>query len=98
MRLVSALPITPGGVGVVELGLTVSLQVAAGVDAFDAKIAAAVLVFRTITFILPIPLGALAYMYWRRSTSWRRSAADTDDGDEAPDRETEAGAADAVER
>ena len=98
VRLVSALPITPGGVGVVELGLTVGLQVAAGVDAFDAKIAAAVLVFRTITFILPIPLGALAYMYWRRNTSWRRSAADTDDGDEAPDRETEAGAADAVER
>jgi uncharacterized membrane protein YbhN (UPF0104 family) len=28
-------------------------------------VAAAVLLFRTVTYLLPIPLGALAYLVWR---------------------------------
>ena len=97
VRLISALPITPGGVGVVELGLTVGLQLAANLDAVDSTIAAAVLVFRTITFVLPIPLGAIAYLFWRGNTSWRKSVPNGDQVDESAGDNPEAGAAADVE-
>ncbi len=76
VRLISALPITPGGVGVVELGYTAALGIGLG-SAAQAQIVAAVLAFRFITFVLPIPLGAAAYLFWRRNTSWRAQSADT---------------------
>lgn len=102
IRLVSALPVTPGGVGVVELGLTVGLQVAAdftGVteSLFEAKIAAAVLVFRAVTFLLPVPLGAISYVIWRTNRSWRRTPVDDEEGGGA-DGHPQTGAADTVER
>jgi uncharacterized protein (TIRG00374 family) len=65
-RLVTAVRFTPGGAGVVEAVL-ISGFVAAGGE--SARVAAAVLVFRAVTWLLPIPLGVLAYVYWR---SWRR--------------------------
>lgn len=103
IRLISALPITPGGVGVVELGLTVGLQVAADFatvseTVFEAKIAAAVLVFRAITFLLPVPLGAISYLIWRGNTSWRKSAPPDDEQRDGAGGNAETGAADAVER
>lgn len=63
-RLVTALPITPGGIGVVELALTGAL-VAAGGDA--APVAAAVLVYRALTYLPPILFGGPAYLLWRRA-------------------------------
>lgn len=64
-RLLSVLPVTPGGLGVVEVSLTAPL--AAGLTpAQAAKVTAAVLLFRTVTYLVPIPLGALAYLGWRR--------------------------------
>ncbi|MEA2460734.1 MAG: putative heme transporter, partial [Actinomycetota bacterium] len=63
VRLISALPITPGGLGVVELGLTAAL-VTAGGD--EAAVVAAVLVYRALTYLLPIPIGALMYLKWQR--------------------------------
>jgi uncharacterized protein (TIRG00374 family) len=74
VRLISALPITPGGLGVVELGYTAALAIGLD-DPTKAKIVAAVLVFRFITYFLPIPLGAASYLYWRSNRSWRTSAA-----------------------
>lgn len=75
VRLISALPVTPGGLGVVELGMTAALAI--GVDsALNAQIVAAVLLFRFITFVMPIPIGAGCYLFWRRNTSWRRQAVD----------------------
>ena len=62
VRLLSALPITPGGLGVVELGLTASLVAAGGEE---APVVAAILVYRLLTFVLPIPAGALSYFVWR---------------------------------
>ena len=71
VRLISALPITPGGVGVVELGYVASLTV--GLDESQrASVVAAVLVFRFLTYFLPIPAGVVAYLYWRGNTSWRQ--------------------------
>src|SRR6185503_2887209 len=70
-RLVTAIPITPGGVGVVELALIAGLTQAGGAD---AAVVAAVLVFRVLTYLLPIVVGAGTYVYWRRNRSWRDSA------------------------
>jgi uncharacterized protein (TIRG00374 family) len=66
VRLLSVLPVTPGGIGVVELGLTGPLIV--GLDAAAAvRVAAAVLLYRAVTYLLPIPLGGAAYLWWRHS-------------------------------
>ena len=63
-RVLSAVPVTPGGVGVIEWGMTAFL--AAGLDAAgSARVAAAVLLARALTYVLPIPLGAVAYAGWR---------------------------------
>lgn len=75
VRLISALPVTPGGLGVVELGYTAALAIGAD-DDLRAQIVAAVLLFRFITFFLPIPFGAASYVFWRRNTSWRAKPAD----------------------
>jgi len=75
VRLISAIPITPGGLGVVELGVTAALSI--GVDEeLRAQIVAAVLLFRFVTFVLPIPLGAASYVFWRRNKSWRKKPED----------------------
>jgi len=71
VRLLTAIPITPGGLGVVELGLVAGLTAAGGEE---AQVVAAVLVFRALTYLVPIPLGLLTYLYWRRNRSWRNSA------------------------
>ena len=70
-RLVTAIPVTPGGVGVVELALIAGLTQAGGAD---ANVVAAVLLFRLLTYVAPIVIGALTYVYWRTNTSWRNSA------------------------
>jgi uncharacterized protein (TIRG00374 family) len=81
-RLISALPITPGGVGVVELtyigGLVLAGRAHADVppDVFRAQVAAAVLVFRTLTYGVQIPLGGFTYLIWRSKKSWTSSAPD----------------------
>jgi putative heme transporter len=72
VRLLSAVPITPGGLGVVELGLAAALVLAGG---DKAEVVAAVLVFRVLTFLLPIPIGAVTYWLWRRAEG--RQAAPT---------------------
>jgi putative heme transporter len=57
---------TPGGVGVMEAGLTGAL-VAAG--AAPSAALAAVLVYRLITYVMPIVLGAALYVVWRRAAA-----------------------------
>ena len=65
-RLVTALPITPGGLGVFEVGLTGALAaVGSGPgQASGAALVAAVLLFRFLTFALPLPLGAIGLIWW----------------------------------
>jgi len=64
VRLLTVLPITPGGAGITELGLVGIL--AAGADhKVAAQITAAVLLYRAVTYLLPIPCGALACVAWR---------------------------------
>ncbi len=62
IRLISAIPITPGGLGVVELGMSASLVAAGG---NEPAVVAAVLLYRLLTYVLPIPFGLVAYIRWR---------------------------------
>lgn len=71
VRLLTAIPITPGGLGVVELGLVAGLKAAGGAE---AEVVAAVLIYRALTYLLPIPIGLGTYVFWRRNRSWRGSA------------------------
>jgi putative heme transporter len=69
-RLVTAIPLSPGGLGIVEVALITGLAAAGGPR---PAVAAAVLIFRALTYVLPIPLGLVAYILWRRNRSWRRA-------------------------
>jgi uncharacterized membrane protein YbhN (UPF0104 family) len=72
VRLLSAVPLTPGGLGVVELGLTAALG--SGLpDSTKNQVAAAVLVFRALTWFVPIPLGIGGWLFWRSNRSWRHT-------------------------
>jgi uncharacterized protein (TIRG00374 family) len=64
-RLATAIPFTPGGAGVVEAVLIGGL-VAAGGD--REQVTAAVLVFRALTWALPILVGVGCYLWWRRQS------------------------------
>ena len=72
MRLISAVPVTPGGLGVVELGLTAALGNGMS-DSIQNHIAAAVLVYRALTWFAPIPLGTVSWLLWRANSSWRHT-------------------------
>lgn len=61
-QALSIIPITPGGVGFVDAGLT-SLLVLTGVPADTALIGT--LLYRLFSFWLPIPVGAFAWAGWR---------------------------------
>jgi putative heme transporter len=62
-RLATAIPLTPGGLGFVEGVLAIGL-VAAGGD--RDQVAAGVLVYRALTWALPILVGTACYLWWRR--------------------------------
>lgn len=73
VRLISALPLTPGGLGVVELGLTAALVTAGGPE---AQVVAGVLVYRVLTYFLPIPFGLLMYVRYKRGSAARKARLD----------------------
>jgi uncharacterized membrane protein YbhN (UPF0104 family) len=66
VRLLTVLPITPGGLGITELGLVGILATGAG-SQVTAQVTAAVLLWRAVTFLPPIPLGAAAFLVWRHA-------------------------------
>jgi uncharacterized protein (TIRG00374 family) len=76
-RLLTALPITPGGLGLVELSYIGGLILAGRghtdvpSDVFHAQVAGAVLLFRALTYGVQIPLGGVAYLIYRAKSSWR---------------------------
>jgi putative heme transporter len=63
IRIIASIPITPGGVGIVELGLTGSLV---GFGGPDAGVVAAVLVYRVLTVLPTLVLGLIAAVTFRR--------------------------------
>ena len=62
-QLLAQVPITPGGLGIVEAGMTGTLALA-GVPA--AAAAVAVLAYRMASYWLPLPIGGVAWILHRR--------------------------------
>jgi uncharacterized protein (TIRG00374 family) len=63
VRLLTAIPITPGGLGVVELGLSGALVAFGGPN---AEVVAAVLLFRLLTWLPSVLVGIPCALLWRR--------------------------------
>jgi putative heme transporter len=63
IRIITTIPLTPGGLGVVELGLTGALVTFGG---HQAKVVAAVLLYRVLTYVPPIAMGGVCLLVWRR--------------------------------
>jgi len=80
-RLLTALPITPGGVGVVEVAYIAGIilagrgHVTTPVEVFHAQVTAGVLVFRALTYGIQIPIGGITYIIWKTNRRWRTPAA-----------------------
>ncbi len=76
-RLLTALPLTPGGLGLVEFTYIGGIILAGrgrtdvSPDIFHAQVAGAVLLFRALTYGVQIPLGGFAYLIYRAKSSWR---------------------------
>jgi len=62
-RVLGSIPITPGGLGIVELGLT---SVLVGFGGNRAGVVASVLVYRFLTIVPTLVFGAVAAATWRR--------------------------------
>jgi uncharacterized protein (TIRG00374 family) len=62
-QLLALIPLTPGGLGFVEAGLVGTLTLA-GVAPQDALVAT--LLYRLVSYWLPIPAGGVAYLLFRR--------------------------------
>ncbi len=80
VRLVTALPITPGGIGLVEVGMTGALVLAGG---SEPAVVAGVLVYRALSYALQIPLGALCWIGWRIAVAAQPRFAPTGSSHEA---------------
>jgi uncharacterized membrane protein YbhN (UPF0104 family) len=65
VRLLTVLPITPGGLGITELGLIATLAGAGHHD--GVQVTAAVLLYRAVTYLPPIPLGVIACLTWQHA-------------------------------
>ena len=62
-RILGSIPITPGGIGIIELSLTAALI---GFGGNNAGVLAAVLVFRFLTIVPTLILGIIGAAVWRR--------------------------------
>ncbi len=61
--LLAMIPVTPGGLGFVEAGLS-GMLVLAGVSGQQALVGT--LAYRLVSFWLPLPIGGIAYLLFRR--------------------------------
>jgi uncharacterized protein (TIRG00374 family) len=80
-RVVSSIPITPGGAGIAEASF-IGAFVAVGAP--KVEVVAAVLLFRFLTWMVPIPFGVVTFFVWRRKTSWRKPQPTHGQPEEAP--------------
>ena len=66
VRIIAAIPITPGGFGIVELGLTTALV---GFGGNNAGVVAAVLIYRFLTVVPTLVLGGISALTWKANRS-----------------------------
>lgn len=82
VRLLGSIPITPGGLGLVELALTGALVAFGG---SEAEVVAAVLVYRFVAIAPTLVLGAVAAATWRRhNPGWQNDRPDLEAGRTSP--------------
>ena len=74
-RILQLIPLTPGGLGPVELGLT---GILVGLGGPNAEVVAAVLLYRAFTILPTLIVGSATIVGWR----WLRP--DREEGDSAP--------------
>lgn len=65
--IAAIIPLTPGNIGVTELIILGVLALDGG--SHQAQILAAALLYRIFTWMLPIPLGAITFFWWRYQQS-----------------------------
>lgn len=75
-RFLVMIPVSPGGLGLVDLGwiglLTLGWQTTnPGVPVPGELLAAGVLLFRALSLLPPIPIGMGTWIFWRTNRSWR---------------------------
>jgi uncharacterized protein (TIRG00374 family) len=63
IRILTTVAITPGNLGVVELGLSGALVSFGG---STPEIVAAVLLYRVLTYVPPVAIGGICLLVWRR--------------------------------
>ena len=63
-RLSTVIQITPGGVGVVEVAYTAVFVAVLG-EQYHDEVLTGVLVYRLLTYLLPIVVGGVCYVVWR---------------------------------
>jgi uncharacterized protein (TIRG00374 family) len=66
VQTLTSVPITPSGLGVAEAGYVAFLTAVGSADLAD-QVAAAAIIYRAFSWIIVIPLGALAWLGWTRS-------------------------------
>jgi uncharacterized membrane protein YbhN (UPF0104 family) len=76
-RFLVMIPVSPGGLGLVDLGwiglLTLGWQTTnPSMPVNTEAIAAGVLLFRGLTLFPPIVVGMVTWLFWRVNRSWRR--------------------------
>jgi uncharacterized membrane protein YbhN (UPF0104 family) len=72
-RLLTMVPVSPGGLGLVDLGWIGLLAFGWQTGTGDRDmLAAGTLLYRALTFLPPIPLGAVSWVFYRVRRSWRR--------------------------
>ena len=73
VQLLTSVPITPSGLGVAEAAYVAVLTAGSSTE-FAGQVAAAAIIYRLFSWVLLVPLGAVAWLWWSRTRT--RSSAD----------------------
>jgi uncharacterized protein (TIRG00374 family) len=68
VQVITIIPIMPGGLGIAEASY-VSLLVVGSDRALVDTVTAGTLVYRLFSWLLIVPFGGIAYLFWRRSVT-----------------------------
>ena len=71
-RLLVMIPVSPGGLGLVDLGFIGLLTLGWGTGADANLLSAGVLLYRGLSYLPPIIVGLGSWVFWRINRSWRQ--------------------------
>jgi uncharacterized membrane protein YbhN (UPF0104 family) len=84
-RLLVIIPVSPGGLGLVDLGFIGLVSLGWGAGADPDLISAGVLLYRALSFLPPILVGLGSWLFWRANRSWRQDWQTERRGEVIPD-------------